>query len=90
MKSDKLALDLDTPELVELFGRKNPGEKCVLKITGTLDEVANKVAVLSVVAADILPYESGEDHKEEAPSGPPQPVMGATDYDEEREKSPLE
>lgn len=63
--SDKVYLDLsDNPDLEEHFSRKEPGDTCKLAITGTLDEVANKIAVLSITKADVMAYDENADPEE--------------------------
>ncbi len=58
---DKLMLDLsDDPALEEHFSRKASGDKCTFKVTATLDEIANKVAVLSVDSVEVQAYEDSK------------------------------
>lgn len=65
--ADKVYLDLnDEKDLEEHFSRKEPGDVCKLEITATLDEIANKIAVLSITSVKALAYSDGtEDVKPE-------------------------
>lgn len=54
---DKLILDLsDDAVLDEHFSRKEPGDECVFRVKATLDEIGNKVAVLSVTDVTVEAY----------------------------------
>ena len=46
---DKLTLDLsDSPELKEYLTRKEPGDTCHARVTVSLDEIGEDLAILSV------------------------------------------
>jgi hypothetical protein len=54
---DKRTLDLsDNDVLAEHFSRKEAGDECVFRITATLDEIGNKLAVLSVTDVTVEAY----------------------------------
>jgi hypothetical protein len=56
-QKDKLILDLSDDEvLTEHFSRKEPGERCFFLVEASLDEVANKMAVLSVEDVTVKAY----------------------------------
>ena len=63
---DKLILDLsDDDVLAEHFSRKEAGDICVFRVEASLDEIGNKVAVLSVEDVTVLAYkEKARDKKD--------------------------
>lgn len=71
--TDKLTLDTkDHPELEEHFSRKEPGERCVVRVEGTLDEFNDGKLVISVDDVKVEAYKEKKAKKEQAVEGDPE------------------
>lgn len=66
-QKDKVILDVsDDPKLKEYFSRKEPGEKCKLTMTTSLDENEGDTVILSIDPDEEIKVEMGKGEKEPA------------------------
>lgn len=70
--TDKVILDLnDDEDLQEYFSQKEAGDTCRFEITATLDENANKKAVLSITKVKVLAFDDPDEGEEGDGKEPP-------------------